>query len=223
MGLRYHIARTDATTFEGNGSKKEADCSWKPGVFRPLKTDWPTMVLECGVEESLERLKADAHWWFEHSGGEVKIVLVISFSKTKKVIHFQQWEMTTLPGAYLSQGGRGPTRRVPLIVREFDIAEAGNNHGSLMINFERIFLRPPLQTPPVQSPPTQCEPIQGEPVQNAAVQGAPVQDVSIGVPSVQAWSLNGPPIMHKVIPEGNFTFGAMELSYYATHVWYHTQ
>jgi len=213
MGLRYHIAKMGATTYQGNGSTKEADCSWKPAVFRPFLTDWPTMVLECGVEKSLERLEADAHWWFEHSGGEVKIVLGISFSKTKKEIHFQQWEMRTLPGVYLSQGGRGPTRRVPLIVREFDIADGVDHQGSVMIKFERIFLRPPLQPPPAQSPPARCEP----------VQGAPVQDVSIKDVSVEVWNLQGPPIIDQVIPEGDFTLSPLLLSYYVTHVWFGAQ
>jgi len=208
MGLRYHIARTEATTFHGNGSQKEADCSWKPGFFRRLATDWPTMVIECGVEKSLERLKADVHWWFEHSEGQVKIVLVISFSQTKREIHFEQWEMATMPGPYLSSGEPGPARRVPLMVREFDIAESDGSQGSLAINFESIFLRPPVQ---------------GHPVQYASIEDAPIEDAPIQDASVEAWNLHGPPVIGAIIPEGDFTFGPVELSYYATHVWYNAQ
>ena len=90
-----NIGWMDATTYRANGSQKEADCSWKPGYFRPLKTDWPTVVIECGVSKSRDRLEVDAHWWLENTDGQVKMVLVISFSKTKREIHFQQWEMAT--------------------------------------------------------------------------------------------------------------------------------
>ena len=87
MGLFKDIGRTESATYKGNGSQKEADCSWKPWKSRPLRTDWPTLIIECGVSKSRDRLVADAHWWLENSGGQVKIVLVISFSVSKKEIH----------------------------------------------------------------------------------------------------------------------------------------
>ncbi|RPA90199.1 hypothetical protein L873DRAFT_1591946, partial [Choiromyces venosus 120613-1] len=93
MGLLDGIGRMDATTYQRKGSQKEADCSWKPWLFSPLKTDWPTVVIECEVSQSLGRLKADAGWWLENSMGQVKMVLLVSFSETKREIHIEQWKM----------------------------------------------------------------------------------------------------------------------------------
>ena len=145
MGLLNDICRMDATTYEGNGSQKEADIAWKPCSSRPLGTDWPTVLIECGVSQSQERLEVDANWWFENSGGQVKIVFLISFSGEKKEIHFQQWEFVTVPDSHVSLGRPTATRTAPTIMREFDLAAGVPNKKSLMLNFERIFLRKPAQ------------------------------------------------------------------------------
>ena len=145
MGLLDDIGRMDATTYRANGSQKEADCSWKPGYFCPLKTDWPSVVIECGVSQSRDRLEVDAHWWLENSDGQVKMVLVISFSRTKREIHFQQWEMATAPKPHVTKDQPKLTRATPTIMREFDLVAGVSNEASLMLNFERFFLRPPAQ------------------------------------------------------------------------------
>jgi len=61
MGLLDDIGRMDATTYQANGSQREAHCAWKPWSFRPLETDWPTVVIECRVSQSRDRLEVDAH------------------------------------------------------------------------------------------------------------------------------------------------------------------
>ena len=63
MGLFEHIGRMESTTYQGNGSQKEADCAWIPWKSCRLETAWPTLVIECGVSKSRDRLAADAHWW----------------------------------------------------------------------------------------------------------------------------------------------------------------
>jgi len=145
MGLFENIGRTESATFIGNGSEKEADCSWMPWTTRPHIPDWPTLVIESGISQSRDRLVADAHWWLENSGGQVKIVLVISFSQTEKEICLQQWELVTIPDPHDTQGQPGPTRTAPAIVREIDLVAGVPNEASLTLNFASVFLRPPAE------------------------------------------------------------------------------
>jgi len=103
------------------------------------------VVVECGVSQSRDRLEVDANWWFENSGGKVRIVFLISFSEEKKEIHFQQWELVTVPDSYVSPGQPTATRTVPTIIRKFDLVPGVPTKESLMLNFEKVFLRPPAQ------------------------------------------------------------------------------
>ena len=145
MGLFEDIYQMGSTTFKGNGSQKEADCTWRPWKSRPLGTDWPTLVLECGVSQSRDRLAADAHWWFENSGGQVKIVLLILYSVSKKEIRFQQWERVTIPDPHVTPVRPGPARAAPAIVSEIDLVAGVSDEASLTLNFESVFLRPPAK------------------------------------------------------------------------------
>ena len=137
MGLFEDIGRMESTTYKGNGSQKEADCSWKPWKSRPLGTDWPTLIIECGVSKSSDRLAVDAHWWFENSGGQVKIVLLISFFKSGKEIRLQQWELVTIPDPHVTPGQPRPTRTAPAIIREFDLVAGVSNEASLTLNLRK--------------------------------------------------------------------------------------
>ncbi|RPA91462.1 hypothetical protein L873DRAFT_1794861 [Choiromyces venosus 120613-1] len=49
MGLESALGLMGATTYQGIGSQKQADCALKPWLPRPRKTDWPTLVIECGL------------------------------------------------------------------------------------------------------------------------------------------------------------------------------
>jgi len=145
MGLFEDICLMGSTTFKGNRSQKEADCAWKPWKSRPLGNDWPTLVIDCGVSQSRDRLVADAHWWFENSGGQGTIVLLISYSESKKEIRLQQWELVTIPDPHATPGQPRPTRTAPAIIREIDLVAGIPNKASLTLNFESIFLRPPAK------------------------------------------------------------------------------
>ncbi|PWW80010.1 hypothetical protein C7212DRAFT_37301, partial [Tuber magnatum] len=107
MGLQDKLDPINSTTFQGVAAKKEADSAFKP-ASRPLKTDWPTLVLECGLSESLARLRVDAHWWLENSVRDVKIVLLFSICATPRRIHLEQWEMAIVGSEHHSQTGPQP-------------------------------------------------------------------------------------------------------------------
>ena len=135
-----------STTFNGNRSQKEADYGWRPQKSRPLGTDWPTLVIECGVSQSRNPLVADAHWWFQNSGGQVKIVLLIAYFASKKEIRLQQWELVPISDTHVTHGQPRPTRTAPAIMREIDLVAGVANEASLMLNFESVFLRPPAKS-----------------------------------------------------------------------------
>lgn len=56
------------TRYSGITSAKEGDSAFKPSCRRK-KTDWPTLVIESGLPESLLRLRYDARWWLTNSEG----------------------------------------------------------------------------------------------------------------------------------------------------------
>ncbi|PUU74440.1 hypothetical protein B9Z19DRAFT_1092874 [Tuber borchii] len=145
MGLVSYIFGMDTATYKGNRSQKQANIDWKPWSPHHGAADWPTVVIECGVSQSRDRLEVDANCWFENSGGQVKIVFLISFSEEKKEIHLQQWKLVTAPDSHVSQARPPATSTAPTIVCELDLASGVPNRESLMLNFERVFLRPPAQ------------------------------------------------------------------------------
>ncbi|PUU73765.1 hypothetical protein B9Z19DRAFT_510851 [Tuber borchii] len=72
-----------------------------------------------------------------------EIVLLISYSASKKEIRLQQWELVTIPDPHVTHGQPRPTRTAPAIMREIDLVAGVSNEASLMLNFESVFLRPP--------------------------------------------------------------------------------
>ncbi|KAG0135874.1 hypothetical protein HOY82DRAFT_628697 [Tuber indicum] len=172
MGVNQALGPINSKRFRGIGGQKEADAAVKPLLYRPLETDWPTLVIECGVTESLKHLRAVAHWWLEKSMRDVKIVLLVSVSKAARTIHLEQWEMFTVQSQLSTRSSSHPPIIKPTKIRTVNIvgpvpapvipqpavsAPAGPvpagpvpapapvaTGGPLTLNFDKIFLRQPL-------------------------------------------------------------------------------
>ncbi|PWW73551.1 hypothetical protein C7212DRAFT_365832 [Tuber magnatum] len=152
MGLFSGLRSTGTATFQGLQSQKEADASFKPSS-RPGDAGWPTVILECGISESLRRLRIDAEWWLKISAHDVKIVLLISASKQQQKIHLEQWESVTIPNPRITCGNNSPLATVPIRINEIDItvpvlagpgpAAAVVNGAPLTLDFTKVFLRQP--------------------------------------------------------------------------------
>jgi len=56
MGMEWGLCPNGRATFEGTLGRKEADSTFKPSP-RLGARNWPTVVFECGLAESLERLQ----------------------------------------------------------------------------------------------------------------------------------------------------------------------
>jgi len=127
MGLQDELLNIRSTTIQGIQCRKEADSAFQPWSSRPYKTDWPTLVIECGVSESINRLRGDSNWWFTNSAAQVKTVLLFSVSEKKRKIHIEQWEM----------------RKEAKCIWTIDIVGADAAGASLQLSFEHLFLRKP--------------------------------------------------------------------------------
>lgn len=124
MGCQKELKHKGATTYTSVDlrSRKQADSSLKP-VKRGGADDWPTIVFESGVSESLRRLRVDAKWWLMNSGGEVNIVILISINKAENKIAVEKWclAMPALPLPATRSANN--SQMTPNCVQEIAVAE----------------------------------------------------------------------------------------------------
>jgi hypothetical protein len=144
-----------ATTYRGTSTKKEPDSCWRPLAARPNKQDWPTLVFEVGVSETLRKLRMDARWWLANSQGHVKIVLLFKISRATRTIQIEKWECRPATLAYVPRSNRPPAQ-IPTQIPTIDIDANGVVNGSplattppLVLHFRHLFLRQPV--PPEQN------------------------------------------------------------------------
>ncbi|PUU73045.1 hypothetical protein B9Z19DRAFT_1095905 [Tuber borchii] len=157
LGMGNILKSLGSTTFNGidDQSRKEANAAFKPYSVRKNKGDWPSMVLECGVSQSPQRLKVDAHWWADNSVGDVKIVLLFIVSEKKRTIRLQYWKVEIVPNLNVTRSRPDPT--IPRIAFEntikidsqgvTTIPKKGKEiaGGSLNLSCDRLFLRDPVE------------------------------------------------------------------------------
>lgn len=151
------LTAVGAGKYERPTSSKEGDSAWKPKVLRGGPDDWPTIVIECGLSESLARLRGDASWWLSHSNGDVKIVVLISITKAQKRLQIERWCLAP-PARYRPNTGLHPNANSPVPTRVQDIDITPNPAAQpntpptalytvvgapLVLPFRDIFLRAP--------------------------------------------------------------------------------
>lgn len=98
MGInKYYRTWGGASTFRGQpASGKQADqIFWPPSCapsrVPPVQPGWPTLVVETALTESYPKLERDAKWWFEHSQGDVRIVILIVMRTSYYC--FEKWQL----------------------------------------------------------------------------------------------------------------------------------
>jgi hypothetical protein len=139
---------------------KEGDSSYKPLWCRSGEDDWPTIVIEAGLSESLHYLRADARRWLTKSGDRVKIVILIKIIRERKSLSIEQWCMSP------STRPRPPTRAppngnipYPVLTQISDLTVNQNppipplpgttptytvTGAPLILDFEKLLLRTPV-------------------------------------------------------------------------------
>jgi hypothetical protein len=143
MGMSHReLCPFGGTRYLGNISSKEGDSSYKP-PSRENVTDWPTIVFEAGLSESLQHLRSDARWWLENSGGDVKIVVLISIKPADKRLQIEKWELAPSLNQRVTRAHPTPNAQIPAQIQEITIMPNNVITGSpLVLEFQKIFLRP---------------------------------------------------------------------------------
>jgi hypothetical protein len=164
MGMRAReLDFVGASRFRGRRSSKEGDSAYRPHSSRPNETDWPTIVIESGVSESLRLLRFDASWWLTESGSDVKIVLIISIQRPQNAqsrIRIEKWQHAPsrrlLPLRTPNNNANNLIRQLPTKVQAITIVSNTVTGGPLpitggpftitgaplVLEFDKIFLRP---------------------------------------------------------------------------------
>ncbi|KAJ5774540.1 hypothetical protein N7457_009436 [Penicillium paradoxum] len=147
MGLGRSIRPVGSKRVRGMSSSKEADESWVPTQPIPGRdAKWPTVVVEVGVSESYQKLKADAEWWFTNSKGDVKLVIIVSVNRKAPDIKFETIFLDTVVSSLRSQR----PRYVLTIRQSITTSRDANKSNSqitirpavpLTIGFEELFCR----------------------------------------------------------------------------------
>ena len=145
MGLGRELADMRGTRYQGlSGTSKEADCAFKP-ESRPLGTNWPTLVIECGVSETVERLKVDANWWLTNSSGAVGIVLLFSITEADHTILIEKWEMGDMEILKSTPEHPLRTAMAPQLTDSITIPQPADGERSLSLSFTKVFDRGPVR------------------------------------------------------------------------------
>lgn len=94
MGVpRYGLYALGAGRFEARNSSKQVDEAYKPLPIRRCECDWPTIVFESGLLESLGRSSTNAEEWLLESRGQIKIALLISIKPALSAIRIEKLEL----------------------------------------------------------------------------------------------------------------------------------
>ena len=166
MGLEEEFFGVGSSTFQdkdadGNViSEGEGDSSRKPFSMRTDKDQYPTLVIEAGWTQTLEKLRQKAEWWFAKSRGDVKIVLLVKSSPRSNHIRIEKWKRAPAVPRRGATTTRAAAAMTPQCIHVVQIARAAginNAHpsrfdpasyvvtgGPLRLEFIDIFLRQPI-------------------------------------------------------------------------------
>ncbi|CAH0018184.1 unnamed protein product [Clonostachys rhizophaga] len=160
QGLNQSWVGLNSTTFtnQNNGSAGEGDAAGGPFVAGVGELqDWPTLVIEAGYSQTLNRrLRDQAAWWFRASAHQVKIVLLIKMDPTSPgEILIEKWQ--EIPpqdraGATTTRASEalGPNLMQVINIRRVDdaaptVPQSYAAGGALRLDFAHLFLRQPEQ------------------------------------------------------------------------------
>jgi hypothetical protein len=142
------------TTYHASGSSKEGDSTYKPKWCRAGKGNWPTLIFEAGLSESLAKLRTDAKWWLDNSGGEVKIVIIISIRPAQKSLWIEKWCLQPrTPAAPITRANAPIATKIqeltiiqnpPIPTPPGNIATYAVTGAPLVLEFEKLLLRAPV-------------------------------------------------------------------------------
>lgn len=128
------------TTMTGHPTKKEPDNCLFPGnrFAAGANSQWPSLVLEVGISESLAQLRTDAQWWYSNSERQTKMVALIHANADNADIEI--W-------TEVYQGGLSVTTQsedgMALRRTQYASLKNGRVSGALEPDFLTLMRRPP--------------------------------------------------------------------------------
>ncbi|KFY04746.1 hypothetical protein O988_00556 [Pseudogymnoascus sp. VKM F-3808] len=128
-----------ATYKKSNGESREGDASYQP--FARAGRGWPSMVVEVGLRENVERVRRDAVWWFRGDEGEggVSVVLVVILDVEERKMVVEMWERTpTVEGRRVTRRVTRSIARGAVKTQEVSAAKDGVDEGELVVGFEKV-------------------------------------------------------------------------------------
>lgn len=150
---------------EGNVSTKgkQPDQKFQPPSRFPApgqqSEPWPTLVIETGASESLQKLREDALWWFNNSNGDVRIVILLKVNKSARKVWLEQWQLALANSPRLTRAKindyrqQNPLPMPPLVQQPFATQQAfalqeieitpTSATGQLVLPFWAVFDRAP--------------------------------------------------------------------------------
>lgn len=133
-----------STDRKSGGRIKSPGQQYLPKVLPPgYSGDWPTVVIETGWSESKAKLARDASWWLKSGAGEVKNVLTLSVSQTRREIVMEIWDVVDRATR------QDPQRKAPAVTQHIVLSQATSKsplmitNAPLIIDFTKLFLRDP--------------------------------------------------------------------------------
>lgn len=116
----------------GGSRSKEADSAYKP-LTRPQSGDFPTVVVECGVLESLRLLRNDARLWLSQGASLVRIVVIIMVDEATRSMIIEKWDWSdSIP------------QPQPTLAQEISINSTTVTNAPLSLDIEDITAAPPI-------------------------------------------------------------------------------
>ncbi|RDH36922.1 hypothetical protein BDQ94DRAFT_167009 [Aspergillus welwitschiae] len=146
LGIEERPALWPSLHISPAGSMKEADDSCSHPLMKTRNEDWPKIVIQSAVAESMPRLRQDASWWINNSKGQVQIVVLISVRKDSRSIvfekYFPKFSVPSDPGA---QPG---TAYIPDLISTTEVCYGDDpptvRGPPVRLEFQRLVGRKPL-------------------------------------------------------------------------------
>ena len=130
IGLGREFVSIGSTTFidkDVNGnitSEGEGDSCRKPKSMRTNKHQYPTLVIEAGWSQTLQKLQEKARWWFDMSKGDVKIIILVKSSPGSNHIRIEKWKLAPATSREGATTTRAAATMTPRCVHVVEIARA---------------------------------------------------------------------------------------------------
>ena len=154
MELDKEVGALLDARWDGIDHAKELDLSYKPIIIR-TPDDWPSVIVETGVSQTLPKLRLDAKWWIENSGREVKTAILIKIYRKTRRVFLEEWQYVTMrkPSTRRTPASTtsGP-RRVQLVTINFLPGGRPVAGGPFTIGFRNLMLRDPRLPRPPRTP-----------------------------------------------------------------------